>query len=225
MNFEPTSELRPLRDRAKWAIGAIVVIALIDVVAVAADWQRIDLLNRILDGQLVSISEASTSDNRETAIGLVQLVSLIFGTVLFIRWFLNAYRNVIPLGGERRYGEKWAGWSWFVPFLNLWRPKQIANDIWRGSDPDRPNEAQASSASVSGVLTLWWIFWLLSIWAGNFAGRITFGGNTARDLRNASTAYLVGDSLKIVAAVLAVVVILKITDRQELRAARRTAPA
>ena len=33
-----------------------------------------------------------------------------------------------------RYGNGWAIGAWFVPILSLVRPKQMANEIWRGSE-------------------------------------------------------------------------------------------
>src|SRR5206468_2699357 len=88
-----------------------------------------------------------------------------------------------------------------------------------------PNETPAPSAPVSGLLTLWWACWLASAWASQFAARLTFSGNTARELRNASTAYLVGDAIDIAAAALALWVIIRIGSRQELRAAKPTRTA
>jgi hypothetical protein len=218
-------EFRPLDRRAKAAVIALIVVALLDVVAVWSDWDRYDLLGRVINGGDYTIDEASASDNRESAIGLLQFAGLIVGAVFFIRWFLNAYRNVRPLGGERDHTEKWAGWAWFVPFLNLWRPKQIANEIWRASDPEHPNEFPSSSTPVWGALTLWWLFWLASNFASNVATRLAFNGDTAESLRNSTAVYLVGDSLDIVAAILAIVVIQSITARQGERAARRAIPA
>jgi hypothetical protein len=217
-------KFRPLDRRAKAAVIALVAVALLDILAVWSDWDRYDLLGRIINGGDYTINEASASDDRETAIGLFQLVALIVGAVFFIRWFLDAYRNVRPLGGERDHTEKWAGWAWFVPFLNLWRPKQIANEIWWASDPEHPNEFPSSSTRVWGVLTLWWVFWLASNFASNVATRLAFHDDTAESLRNSTAAYLVGDSIDIVAAVLAIVVIRAITTRQEERAAQRAVP-
>jgi hypothetical protein len=214
-------EFRPLDKRAKAAVIALVAVALLDVVAVWSDWDRYDLLGRIISGGNYTIDEANASDNRETAIGLLQLLALIVGAVFFIRWFLDAYRNVRTLGGERDHTEKWAGWAWFVPFLNLWRPKQIANEIWRASDPEHPNQFPSSATPVWGVLTLWWVFWLASNFASNVATRLAFNDDTAESLRNSTIAYLVGDSIDIVAAVLAIVVIQSITARQNERAAKR----
>jgi hypothetical protein len=217
-------EFRPLNNRAKWAVIALLAVAVLDVVAVWSDWDRYDLLGRIISGGGYTLDEASASDNRETAIGLLQLLALIVGAVFFIRWFLDAYRNVNALGGTRDHTEKWAGWAWFVPFLNLWRPKQIANEIWRASDPEHPNEHPSETSPVWGVLTLWWLFWLASNFASNVATRLAFNGNTAESLRNSTAAYLAGDSLDIIAAALAIVVIRSVTARQEERAAKRAMP-
>lgn len=48
--------------------------------------------------------------------------------------------------------------------LNLWRPEQIANDVWRASAPDYPR-GQASAwrgASVPVVFLLWWGLFIVS---------------------------------------------------------------
>ena len=219
MNF------KPLGERAKWAIVVLVLIALLDAVAVWADWDRYDLLDRIINGGSYTLAEADSSDHRQSVIGILQFVALAVGAVFFIRWFFRAYRNLDALGAERRYTHNWAAFGWFIPILNLWRPKQIANDIWRGSDPDRRDEPPSTGAAVPAVLTLWWLLWLASNWASYIAARLGFSGNTAGDLQHSAAAYLVGDSLDIVAAVLAIVVIRRITAREEARAARRELPA
>jgi hypothetical protein len=214
-------EFRPLSERAKWAIFALVAIAVLDAVAVLADLARYNLLGRIVSGGSYTLAEASASDNRESAIALLQILALIVGAIFFIRWFLNAYRNVDVLGGTRAFTEKWAGWAWFVPFLNLWRPKQIANEIWRAGDPDDRNQYPSQTTPVWGGLTLWWLCWLASNFASQIAARMAFSGNTAQALKNSTAVYLVGDSIDIVAAALAIVMILRITSRQEERAAKR----
>src|SRR5439155_5969482 len=83
-------EFRPVSQRASWAVIALVAVAILDVVAVWADWARYDLLGRIVNGEGYTIAEATTSDNRQSAIALLQIGGLIFGAVFFIRWFLDA---------------------------------------------------------------------------------------------------------------------------------------
>jgi hypothetical protein len=214
-------EFRPLSQRATGAIIALVAVAVLDVVAVWADWARYDLLGRIVNGGGYTVAEATTSDNRQSAIALLQILALIVGAFFFIRWFLQAYRNVDALGGTRDYTEKWAGWAWFVPILSLWRPKQIANEIWRASDPDHPDQAPSKSTPLWGVLAFWWACWLVSNFISQIGARMAFHNDTADGLRHSTAAYLIGDAIDIAAAVLAIVVILRITARQEERAAKR----
>jgi Domain of unknown function (DUF4328) len=199
----------------------LVAISVVDTFAAWVDWDRYDLLDRIVNNGSFTIGEADTSDSRNAAVGVLQLALLGLGALGFILWFVRAYANVSALGSSRRFSVKWAGWGWFVPILALWRPKQIANDIWRGSDPEHPERTQDEDAPVAPFVTVWWILWLLSNWLSQFGARASFSGDDASSLRGATVVYLVGDSVDIVAAALAVVFIRRVSARQLLRADRR----
>jgi Domain of unknown function (DUF4328) len=126
-------------DPLKWATR-VVLVALsltiaIDLVAVVSDASYHSLVERIPGGG-VTPEQAQAADDRQSKIGVVQL--LLFGAtaIVFILWFFRAYRNLGRLGiNGLRWSERWAVGAWFVPLLNFVRPKSIANDIWRGSDP------------------------------------------------------------------------------------------
>jgi len=96
-------KLKELDGRAKWAIVTLVVIAIIDAVAVWFDIERYDLLDRIINNGSYTLAEADASDHREAAMGFIQTAGVIVGAIAFIRWFLNAYRNVNTLGGAREH--------------------------------------------------------------------------------------------------------------------------
>jgi Domain of unknown function (DUF4328) len=145
-------------------------------------------------------------------IGATQVLLLIVTAVLFIRWFKRAYENVDALGGKRRHGPGWAIGSWFIPIANLWFPKRIANDIWRASN-------ERGGERVSPILTLWWVAFLLANWASQVGGRLNIRAETIDDFRNASVAYVIGDSLDLAAAGLAIWVVRTITARQVADAA------
>ena len=100
-----------------------------------SDAFEVELLGRIQAGEHVSDAETSFNDIRQRVIGVTHALLFIATIVLFLMWFSRAYQNVERLGGGPfRYGRGWAIGAWFVPILNVFRPKQIANDIWRGSD-------------------------------------------------------------------------------------------
>lgn len=65
----------------------------------------------------------STASTPSTACSSGLLIAKDFA---FLVWFWLAYRNLDALDLRRRYGTGWAIGGWFVPFLNLARPKQVA---------------------------------------------------------------------------------------------------
>lgn len=128
-------------------------------------------LNLYAGAEPIAVPELHGYDHRyhafETWTGLAYLGELL-AACMFIPWFAMAYGNLRRLGVQHlRWSNGWAVGSWFVPILGLVRPKQIANDIWRGS------EAGAHAGSerwkllpVSPILHWWWAFFLI----GGFAG-------------------------------------------------------
>lgn len=214
-------QFRTLTGRSRAAIVALVVVIASDLFAAWVDLREIQLMNDVIAGDGAELSELEASDDRQAVAGLILVVTLVAATVVFIMWFHRAYKNLSALGATGlRYGTGWAIGAWFVPFLNLWRPKQIANDIWRASDRGaRPDQGiDWREKTVPGFLTAWWAVWVVSIYAWNFSTRFYFSGDEAEDIRNAGYADLVSLGLDIAAAVLAIYVVVQVTRRQEDRA-------
>jgi len=218
--FEPNT-FDPLARRAILAQVALALALLVDLVAIGSDLLEWRLLGRLEAGELVPDSELLANDDRQAAMGLLQLGVFVVAAVFFLRWFHRAYSNLEPLGARNlRFGKGWAVGAWFVPILNIWRPKQIANDLWRASDPDAPAEQGETShgGGVPALLAFWWAAFLLAGWT-LIAGS-PFEAETLADLKRTTLSYLASDSLDAVAAVLAVVVVRWTSARQEARAER-----
>src|SRR6476469_8990659 len=133
------SDLTPLAGRARWAVIALVAVIATDVFAIGSDWLEIDLMNRVLDGADVSLDDLDSNDTRQGIAGLLSFGAFIAAVFLFLRWFHAAYRNLKALGQPNlRFTTGWAIGGWFVPFINLWRPKQIRQ---RHLDRERPGHA------------------------------------------------------------------------------------
>jgi len=112
--------------------------------------------------------------------------------------------------------------------MNLFRPKQVMNDIWRGSDPELPRLASSwRERRVPALLGFWWAAWLISNWISNVALRTALDADplrpTPEELRTETTAQVAADISDVVAAILAILVIRKLTARQEERRARSDA--
>ena len=146
-----------------------------------------------------------------TAVGQGVLMLLTFG--LLVAWTSRVYRN-LPAFGVRglRFGEGWAIGAWFVPLLNLVRPKAIIDDCWRGSgvDEQRPDAAWGGRR-VPTLLHWWWgtkiLAWFLGLAASAEPARLG-------DLRSGAATAVIGDVVVIVVCVLEIAVVTRLTDRQ-----------
>jgi hypothetical protein len=225
---DPARAFRSIRSPAsalRWLFYALIAVTALAVVADVVEYR---FYSGYAEDELVE---------RDAEVGVLifgGIVAAVQGglwiavVVLWIIWFHRAYTNLRPLGvPELRFGTGWAIGAWFVPVLNLWRPKQIANDIWRGSDPEAG--AQMGSGwrekDVPAVFQWWWAAFLVSQWVGNVAVRAAFRAESAPELANAAVAYGISDAFDALAAVLALTVVSRTTDRQEERARRVGTPA
>jgi hypothetical protein len=211
-----------MRGRERAVVAAFVMLIVADLVAVVFSIVELAMLDRLIAGEPVSDSEIDASNGRQAAIGGIQTVLLIAVAVLFIRWLRLAYRNAdVVAPGLRRYGHGWAIGAWFVPFLNLWRPKQIVNDVWRAGDPS----GEPYAAPLPAWLNLWWAGWLLTSALAQVAARLSFQQDTNEELRTVDYWYVASDATDVVAALLAILVVRRISARLEARGAAGPPPS
>src|ERR1700754_2402758 len=186
-----------------------IVFALMAVTALVAcvfDYLEIGLMDRLIAGEDVSDASLDADDTRQVVIGMVQFVVYLACIIAFIRWLHRAYKNLGAVApGQKRYGTGWAIGSWFVPILNLWRPKEIINDIWRSGGTVPPP-----------WLAWWWGAFLVTGWIGTLAARSVGGDDTPQEFRESSIAYMVSDGLDVPMALLAIVVAVQVTRRLEI---------
>jgi hypothetical protein len=126
--------------------------------------------------------------------------------IVFINWMWRGAHNNERLGRMRpRYTPGWSIGGWFVPFLNFVVPVRVMHDLWQGSDPDAAGYVDWRRLHRSPLVGWWWGCYLAG---GLFV------------LRYAGTALIAA------AAVLAIILVRRITDRQEAarHASRGIAP-
>jgi hypothetical protein len=186
-------------------------------VAVGSSLLEVQLLDRIDAGENVTDAQLDANDTRQMMIGLGQGALGLACIITFILWLHRAYENMDALAPpHRRFGTGWAIGAWFVPFLNLWRPKQIINDVWDSGVP--------AGKGPPFWLMLWWIGWLIS----NVLGRIAFpelgADATLAEMRTDSVNYMISDGFDVAVLALAILTLRVLTKRQEAKAATMSAP-
>jgi hypothetical protein len=164
-------------------------------------------------------------DARRTAWSTAVLVVDLLGLGLLALWTRRLYGNLRALGTrELRFPEGWAVAGWFVPFLNLVRPKQIVDDIWRASDPRRRLEEAWDEQPLSILLGWWWFSWVvlcLPTLLGAFLPALVLGMRTGNledaEFAGAYVAWCGAGHLLF--GILTVFVVVRMTSRQARHAA------
>ncbi|MBK6749457.1 MAG: DUF4328 domain-containing protein [Pyrinomonadaceae bacterium] len=156
-------------------------------------------------------------------VSLVLLPAFIFSVVTFLMWLHRVFTNLHALRSDQTdFTPGWAvGW-WFVPFANLVKPFQAVRTAWAESDPDADVDGgfltgiQSSAPTFMGV---WWAFWIIGNIISNLTGRLELAAKPGEEAILGYTG-IVESLVWVVATILAIRVVLSITERQEARFAR-----
>lgn len=195
-------------------------MTLVNLVALWVDLDQLSLVSDIRDGRRVSLEEISDSDDRVATAGLFQAGAYLACVIGFLVWYGRAYRNLDRLGAQGlRWKKGWAIAYWFIPIGNLFRPKQVMNDIWRASDPNLPPVAHHwQDNPVPGLFHLWWALWLLTSWISNILFRRSLDqADTPNELVETARTFVLWDVVDIIPALLLMLIIHRTTKRQEAR--------
>ena len=168
----------PLAGRAKWAQRALIAVVVLNAIGVVSALFAYQLYG----SDLITQDDLDRTDLREGLVALLTFVAYLSAIVFFISWFRRAYRNLPALGATGlRYRSGWTIGSWFIPIVGLILPKQIANDIWRASDPDERSDLGTlwQGDEVPAVYQWWWGFFVVGSLLGNAAFRAELA--SARD--------------------------------------------
>ncbi|MFD8736473.1 DUF4328 domain-containing protein [Streptomyces sp. NPDC059618] len=218
----------PATLRSPVGLGKAVAVLLglviaTDLFALWADYTLYDVAGVLRSaiaggGPLDALARrADRADTLDGVAGVAQAAALVATVVVYLIWFLRVRVNAEvfnPFG--HTYSRSWAGWGWFVPFVNLVRPRRIMAEIWDASRPTGDPDRQ-------GIVRVWWAFWILRLVVDRLASSATSKAETADAIRSAALQALLADAVDIVSAALAIVVVVRLTRMQDRKA--RIGPA
>jgi hypothetical protein len=202
----------PLVWPARIVVGLLAATIALDIAAVVLDVRYHDLVARLNRFDLSALGPAEDAQTLQGDMAVAEVALLVITAIFFLVWFHRAYKNLGALGVARlRWSTEWAVIWWFVPFLNFVRPKQIADDTWRGSGPEQP--------AIPWYHTLWWLAFVAGGVLSRVAERYDRSAETLPSMLTAANLATAADALDIVAAGLAIAVVSATTRRQRRRAA------
>jgi hypothetical protein len=203
------------RRRSRYAIGLLALMGALFAVSVSHDVAGFGLIARAEDGTL-TLADANAYDAFSTNLLIVSFVLYVPCGIAFLAWLSRSIDNVPVLGGGIPVASpRWSiGW-WFIPFMSLWKPYQVVKDL---------NTRMAAGPATGGALLLaWWLCFIV----GNFMARVVTRLPEPQDLdglRTVLTVSMIGETVTLVAAGLAIYAIFHVQGLAEQRAAGLSAP-
>ena len=157
------------------------------------------------------------NDQQSLLIGLLALLAgllwfgaLISATVFFCMWLHRVIRNMPALGSPDPHWSATRSVVYcFIPIVSWFHPMRSVLDAWRGSDSSQRWLTQGSRRAISPpvLIVVWWMSWLIGIYAGNLGSRLTGLGAAVLDV--------VGGIGLVAAAVFCLMVVRELTARQD----------
>ncbi|MGP3961266.1 DUF4328 domain-containing protein [Nonomuraea sp. 3N208] len=208
--------LRPVGGVAVFAIAGVACDSLVGVATAGINLWYASLVDRMIS-DFDSVSGAAIRTGELLVLGseVARIFIFLVAASGFLAWLFRVRANAVSLSlNGHRYGRSWLIAGWVMPIGWFWIPKQIVDDIWRASTP--PDSAK-------GLINAWWAAWLTAWVTAKATWGLVYISIDMEGIAFALRLEVVGIGLMLIAAMLAIGVIRKITAVQETL--RSTPPA
>jgi hypothetical protein len=200
-------DLKPNDLRSKNAITLIWIVMSLDIIALISNYFQFDLLQTVANGGTVTSAEAVFNDIRQQIVGVVYSITYLISGIVFIQWFRRAYFNLHLRSSHLLYTDGWAAGSWFIPFLNLFRPFQIMKELYVETARIFSKKGLSEEVSSTKFLGWWWALWLINNTVAQYEFRTSLKAEIAAELSNVTIAGMIGNLISIPLAIITVKVV------------------
>ncbi|SRR6266498_2989970 len=142
-----------------WTIASIIITVINFTVSFATLYSSDDV-------------ESNRIDFINLFVGSINLVISFVTAIITLFWFYRANKNIHTFGAKEVSTPRMAVIWWFVPILHLWKPYEVAQQIWKASNPQiiLSSGTEWKKSPSSNIIKIWWILGILSIFIGIFVG-------------------------------------------------------
>jgi hypothetical protein len=201
---------RALHDVVRVLSVLLTLSALAGLMTGVASSSRATLIDEVLAGGRVDPVAAEAADTLVRISVLLVIVFYSATMVVFLVWFWRLARNSAVLDRDRAPHAGWAIGSWLVPIANFWLPAVTLAKADRLSDPH--------TRSGGRLITAWAIVLGLAATASTVMWKLAPSElRTLQDVEayaRANRYDLIPQVALAIAAVLAILMIRRLTDRQ-----------
>ncbi|MFD6885613.1 DUF4328 domain-containing protein [Streptomyces sp. NPDC059957] len=221
--YPASQPVQVLRSPQGLATAVTALLSVGAVFALLATWGKVTrwqhMKQVLTDPPGTDHSGMAAADFLNSLVEFAQSLTTAATVVVFLMWFHRVRCNAgvfRPDGFSQSAG--WAIGGWFVPIANLFFPYRTARETWDASVQNAPD---GSFRSISGAPVVAW--WLVGVsgWFLHGLASYQYGkAEGAAEVRDASSLGAFGDLIAVVAAVLAVLFVRKLTAMQGVKAAQ-----
>lgn len=209
--------LKPNEQRSQNAILLIWIALAMNCISLVSSYFQYDLLQTAANGGEISTEYATSNDNREQAIGIIQIIVFVVSAITFIQWFRRAYFNLHLRVNCLSHSEGWAAGCWFMPIVNLFRPYQIMKELFQETQLFlKRNEVHTSEHLAMPSLGLWWAFWIINWFVGRFVFKYSMKAETIDELTRSTIGQLISNAIGIVLAIITINIITEYSKLEPL---------
>jgi Flp pilus assembly protein TadD len=215
---QPQPEFVSNRTRSLLARCFLYAILAADLVTGCAAVNGYTELNSAAQGYAYSMGTLQATDSLMQVLLPLRALLYFASGIAFCAWIHRAHHNLGALGARHlRFSPGEAVACFFVPVLNLFRPVQVAGEIWKASDPDVPGGTDWRQAPGSALVPLWWIAYLVSALMNSVAGTALDDANSLSMYASDYSVFSLSHFVNAGAALLAIALVQKIEGRQEAK--------
>jgi hypothetical protein len=219
--------VKPLKGLVTAVVVLLAVTGLASLWATVALFHRASVVSDFTGFGSVTVQDVSDADSQVSgAVGLLQF-GILATAVLWMIWQYRFAKNAQALRGNYGLAPGWAIGGWFVPIGNLVLPQLQLLQAAKASDPDLPVGQAAASGRAPASVAAWWVAYdlaavLFGIGAIMRPNKDDFDFDLDRFVR-ADRVSAFSCLIYLVAAVIAILMVRALSDRQ-MRAAASAAP-
>lgn len=153
---QPAGTRRGYRRLSTWLQALVGLTALLSLAIVWAGVDAARMVDPVASGA-VPFEDLVAAEGVLGVLILLELATFVVAGIVWILWLYRSHRQAASArDGDYRHTPGWAIGSWFVPFANLWIPKQMHDDIWVRASPS------GLGRQGKGLLNWWWFLFLAS---------------------------------------------------------------
>ena len=225
----------PFESGHQRAVNAIVFLAVTALILIGGAFCsaiQYASLQGHPDGSFTLAGTGAEIAKVQAVVNWIAFVVWIGTVITFCLWTHRAARNLPALGARGlKYTPGWSvGW-FFIPLAHLIMPYFVASEIWRESDPEQARSGAQEHLAAGGA---WWTSYIVHATAPALAGfaigiiavvGVAANHGNPQQIAAAVTHYLptmfllglAGQTLGLIAAVLAIMYVRAVDQNQETK--------